>query len=317
MLTALLIIACLFLTVSYIIYRLGFYTPNKSQLEGLAHENKPDPDETHKMVTRWAAALEAQPYELLEIRSYDGLRLHGRYYHQADGAPLLIGFHGYRGTPSWDFSGGSSLYSGLGFNILLIEERGHCSSEGHTITFGVKERRDCISWAEYAVSRFGEDTPIIIAGISMGAATVLMASGLKLPKNVKGIIADCPFTSPKEIIDKVTEKDLKIPARLAYPFTWTAAFLFAGFRLNEADAASAVRNTPVPVLLIHGEADDFVPIEMSRKIHASNPDMIEFHTFPGAGHGQSCVVDFDRYKKIITDFTDRVLKAPEQEESTL
>ena len=104
MLTALLIIACLFLTVSYIIYRLGFYTPNKSQLEGLAHENKPDPDETHKMVTRWAAALEAKPYELLEIRSYDGLRLHGRYYHQADGAPLLIGFHGYRGTPSWDFS---------------------------------------------------------------------------------------------------------------------------------------------------------------------------------------------------------------------
>ncbi|MBQ8995594.1 MAG: alpha/beta hydrolase [Oscillospiraceae bacterium] len=303
-----LVLVVLYLLISYIIYRFGFYTPNRSQLEALEHENKPDPDEDHKRVIQWAAKLEAKPRKMVEIQSYDGLRLRGRYYHAKDGAPLLIGFHGYRGTPSWDFSGGSTLYFERGFNVLLVEERGHCSSSGHTITFGVKERQDCLSWIRYAVNRFGDDVEIIIAGISMGAATVLMASELDLPKNVKGIIADCPFTSPREIIDKVTEVDLKVPAKVAYPFMWTAARLFGGFDLNGADASVTVRSTPVPILLIHGEADDFVPISMSEKIYRANPEMIEYHTFPGAGHGKSYVADRDRYRAIVTEFTQCILK---------
>ena len=303
------ILFLLWILISYIIYRIGFYTPIQMQLKNLNTDNKPNPTETDKKITEWCHELENTPYEAVETVSFDGLRLRGRFYHEKDGAPLLIGFHGYRGKPSWDFSRGSKIYQGLGFNVLLIEERGHCSSEGHTITFGIKERWDCISWIDYANDRFGIDTDIIIAGISMGAATVLMAAELGLPNNVKGIIADCPFSSPVDIINKVTQSDLKIPAKLAYPFTWTAAALFGNFVLNEAAAVTSVKSTPIPILLIHGEADDFVPTEMSRKIYAANPDMIEFHTFPEAGHGMSCVVDPKRYETIILSFTSRVLSS--------
>lgn len=302
-------IVILWLLISYIIYRIGFYTPIRMQKESLNMDNNPNPTEIDKKVIKWCHELESTPYEHVETVSFDGLRLCGRYYHEKDGAPLLIGFHGYRGKPSWDFSCGSKMYQGMGFNVLLIEERGHCSSEGHTITFGVKERKDCVTWIEYAVKRFGDKTDIIIAGISMGAATVLMAADLGLPKNVKGIIADCPFSSPVAIINKVTQKDLKIPAKLAYPFTWTAAAFYGNFILDESSAIEAVKSTPVPILLIHGEADDFVPTEMSKAIHDANPSMIEFHTFPEAGHGLSCVMDPDRYKKIIYSFTSRVLSS--------
>ena len=295
------------LLVSYIIYRIGFYTPISMQTKELNTDKNPNPREVDKKVIEWCHELEAVPYEPVETVSFDGLRLHGRYYHTEDGAPLVIGFHGYRGKPTWDFSLGSKLYRGMGVNLLLIEERGHCSSEGHTITFGIKERRDCISWIDYATDRFGEDTRIIIAGISMGAATVLMSIDLGLPSNVLGVIADCPFSSPLDIINKVTSRDMKIPSKLAFPFTWTAASLYGNFLLDESSAVTAVKKATVPILLIHGEDDHFVPVEMSKQIYESNPDMIEFHTFPGAGHGMSCVVDPERYKEIVSDFTARLL----------
>ena len=306
------ILVVLWLLISYIIYRIGFYTPLPMQLKQLNTDNKPEPTEVDKKVIQWCHELEAVPYEHVETVSFDGLRLCGRYYHEKDGAPLLIGFHGYRGKPSWDFSLGYKIYKRLGFNQLLIEERGHCSSEGHTITFGVNERFDCSSWLDYALARFGSDTDIILAGISMGAATVLMACDNGLPENVKAIIADCPFSSPLDIINVVTSRDMKIPAKLAFPFTWTAAALFGYFQLDADSALESVKATPVPILLIHGEADHFVPVEMSKRIHEANPEMIEFHTFPGAGHGMSCVVDPERYENIVTAFTKKILSAQEQ-----
>jgi fermentation-respiration switch protein FrsA (DUF1100 family) len=299
--------------VTYVVYRIGFYTPVRAQLEGLSHENRPDPDPTHLHVIEMMKQLDAIPFERVYVTSYDGLKLSGRLYYQKEGAPFLIGFHGFRGTPSWDFSGGSRMYLQLGYNILLIEERGHCESEGHTITYGIRERKDCLTWIRWVTDTYGGDTRILIAGISMGAATVLMASGLKLPVNVKGIIADCPYTTPLDIIRKVTETDMKIPYRIARPFILLAARMFGGFDVREGNAAEAVKHTPVPILLIHGEADGFVPCDMSRKIAASNPGMIEFHTFPGADHGMSYIADPARYEQIVSDFTCRVLNGTEEQ----
>ena len=137
----------------------------------------------------------------------------------------------------------------------------------------------------------------------MGAATVLMAAELDLPENVTGIIADCPYTSPKDIIKKVCG-DMKLPSSLLYPFVKLGAKLYGHFDLESADAAEAVCHAKVPVLLIHGEDDRFVPCSMSRKIcdsfRESNPDGdIIFETFPGAGHGISFMEDEPRYGRLV------------------
>ena len=132
-------------------------------------------------------------YEKVEITSVDGLRLYGRYYHRKDDAPLVIFFHGYKGNIYRDGNGIYAYSKKNDINLLLVNQRAQGRSEGKTITFGIMERHDCKSWAEYAVNRFGKDIKIDLFGLSMGAATVMMAADTGLPDNVKGILAACGF----------------------------------------------------------------------------------------------------------------------------
>ena len=286
------------------IYACVFYSPLGKQGDDYQILGYLTPEQRDKTITL-IDRLHARQYEPVSILSQDGLRLSGRYFHQADGAPLVILFHGYRGTPMRDFCGGADICFTEGFNVLLVEQRAHCSSEGHSISYGVNERRDVLAWAEYAARRFGEDVKILLAGISMGAATVLMASALDLPPQVRGILADCPYTSPDEIIAGVGRAK-RFPMKLLMPLIELDARVLGGFSLRAASALSAVREAKVPILLIHGEADDFVPCEMSRRIAGANPDLIEFQTFPGAGHGLSYMVDTERYTKLVQEFCKKI-----------
>ena len=250
------------------------------------------------------------PFEPVTIKSYDGLKLFGRYYHVKDNAPLQIQFHGYKSYGIRDFCGGNKIARERGHNTLIVDHRSHGQSEGRVITFGIKESRDCVSWAEYAKDRFGEEIPVFLAGISMGAASVLMASGHDLPKNVKGIIADCPFSRPAEII-KFSSNDMNLPRivkALSEPFAIIGARIFGGFGLNSNSAEEAVVKTRVPIMIIHGENDKVVPYEMSKKVYEANPSMITWVSFPEAGHGLSYIVDKERYKKLTNEFIDKCLE---------
>ena len=301
------LILAILLGGGYYAYRIAFYSPKKGR--DIIHSPRGSQyDAYREEMSRIFNQLAERPCEFVTVLSRDGLRLSGRYYHVRDGAPLDIGFHGYRSGCLTDFSGGSELCFGLGHNLLLVDERAHGKSEGRTITFGIKERGDVLSWVEYALERFGPDTQIVLFGISMGAATVLMASELNLPENVKGIIADCPYSSPKAIIRKVANQ-MEIPAWLAWPFVKIGAKVYGGFDIDETDAARAVRNTRVPILLIHGEADGFVPCEMSDEVYRANPKKVTRYTFPGADHGLSYLADCPRYRKIVTEFMKKVLSS--------
>ena len=187
----------------------------------------------------------------------------------------------------------------------MVDQRSHGKSEGNTITFGIKERRDCLSWIQYICERFGNDTPIILCGLSMGAATVLMATDLELPPNIKGIIADCPYSSPKAIIQKVC-KDMHLPPKLLYPFVKLGACLLAGFNLEESDAVSAVKNTSIPILIIHGDDDRFVPYYMSEEIAKANSSVI-FETISTAGHGLCYMVEPKKYEDVTVKFIQGIL----------
>lgn len=303
-----LIILCLLAAIglggAYYAYRIAFYSPPQDRekitpLEGPKYD--PYRGEMHRIYHQ----LKDRPCEFVTITSHDGLSLSGRYYHVKDGAPLDIGFHGYRSSPLVDFSGGSELSFQLEHNLLLVDQRAHGKSEGRTIAFGIQERQDLLKWVEYAVERFGADTKILLYGVSMGGATVLMASELSLPANVKGIIADCPYASPLEIILHVGKK-MPIPDWLIRPFAILGAKVFGGFDLTETDARKAVRNTSVPILIIHGEADGFVPHEMSNIVEY-NPKMVERHTITNADHGISYLVDTARYQSIVRNFVRKVL----------
>ena len=289
-------------------YKVAFYAGKREKEQG------PPPLEAtpfapyREEIVRLYRQLRDRECETVTVTSRDGLTLYGRYYHVADGAPLDIGFHGYRSSAFSDFAGGSEMSFRMGHNLLLVDQRAHGKSGGHSITFGIKERQDLLCWVEYALERFGPDTDILLYGVSMGAATVLMAADLPLPENVKGIVADCPYASPVEIILHVGRTN-PLPRWLIKPAVFIGAAVYGGFDLGETDALRAVKETKVPILILHGEADAFVPPEMSEAVREANPAMVERHTFPGADHALSYLTDTQRYQDIVTAFVRRVLTA--------
>lgn len=302
---ALLIGLCILIT--YISYREVFYAiPNADDDAYVLPEGKQYQKEKEKTYS-WIKEMERLPYELIFIQAWDGVRLVARYYHIRDGAPFQIQFHGYRGVALRDFCGGNKLAREMGHNTLVVDERAHGRSSSRTITFGIKEHKDCLCWVNYVREHFGSDTPIFLSGVSMGAAAVLMASGLDLPENVVGVIADCPYSSPSAIIRKVC-KDRGLPPSLMYPFIRLGARWFGHFDLEETDPIEAVRRTRIPILLLHGEEDRFVPCRMSQEIWSACGGSRTLKTFPGAGHGLSCMVDTKRYDRVVRQFVQECLQ---------
>lgn len=246
------------------------------------------------------------PYETVTIKSFDNLTLFGRLIVKNPDSPIDICFHGWKSSGIRDFSGGGKIALENNHNLLLVDQRSQGLSEGKAMTFGILERRDVLSWVDFVVNRFGENVKIVICGLSMGAATVLMSTNLPMPANVKGFIADCPFNSPKEILSKVCGEDMGLPAKIIYPLTAIAARLIGHFNPDYISAAEAVKDCKLPILIVHGTDDNFVPDYMSKKIADANP-AIQRETFSGADHGLSYIADHVRYENLMKEFYKKVL----------
>ncbi len=292
---------CITIAASIYTYRICFHSPKTRIEDPFAPMAGAQYRAVEHLMFKSSRIMADTEFEPVSIQSWDGTRLSGRYYAVTEGAPLMLAFHGYRSMALRDCSGAFALGLKLGFNILAVDQRAHGKSDGHVITFGIKERKDCLSWIKYANSRFGEKTPIILNGLSMGAATVLMAADLPLPENVCCILADSPYSSPAAIIRKVA-RDEGYPEKLSYPFIWLGARIFGGFSLTEASSVTSVQKAKIPILLIHGQEDRFVPCQMSQEIYKNCSSPAQLHTFPEAGHGLSYVLDHHRYEKICMDF---------------
>ena len=300
---AVLFAAAAVLLISYICFRMAFLArphpvcaPEDIDIpEGEIYEP------FRPQMEAWTREVRAMPREHFTVQSFDGLTLHGDYFEYAPGAPIELMFHGYRGSAERDLSGGVQRCFLLGRSVLLVDQRTSNRSEGHVISFGINEHRDCLTWAEFAAEHFGPEVKLILTGISMGAATVCMAADKKLPPNVLGILADCGYSSPRDIILKVIG-DMGIPPRLGYPFVKLGARLYGRFDLEADSPEQSLKNARVPVIFYHGEADDFVPCHMSRRNYEVCASRKALVTVPGAGHGLSYPVAPERYLQTLRDF---------------
>lgn len=284
------------LGICFVCYRMAFYSaPRKGErsIDEILPVGKIY-EPFHEQMRTWAEQTRSAPSQEYTIRSFDGLQLYGKYYEYAPGAIVELMMPGYRGLAERDLCGGVQRAFQLGHSVLLVEQRACGKSEGCTISFGVNERKDCLAWTKFLIETFGPDVRIILTGISMGAATVMMSCALGLPENVVGMIADCGYSSAKDIIQKVIA-DMKLPPKLAYPFVRLGARIFGGFDLEETPPIAAIRHCTVPVFFIHGEDDDFVPCDMTRQIYAACPSKKTLFTVPNADHGLGYVVDPEGY----------------------
>lgn len=244
-----------------------------------------------------------QEKERIVQKSYDGLNLVAELIPaEGEAKGVLILMHGFHGSPAHDFSGAFRLYHSLGYHLLCVHQRAHGASEGRYITYGVKERYDCQMWAKYASERFGKELPIVLDGISMGATTVLMASALPMPENVRGIIADCGFTSPFEIFSAVMYSWFRLkPFPLLYLVEGMSR-LVAGFGFKDYSVQEAMKENKLPVLFIHGVADDFVPCRMTEAAYEVCRAPKEMILVEKAGHGVSFLLDEERCTQALIRF---------------
>ena len=306
LLLALALLAGAFLLATWLCYCLAFRRHQRAKTLNVFEESR---------YGSLAAAMragrtfyESLHFEEVEITSFDGVRLHGRLCNAQEGRPTILLFHGWRSCAARDFGCVLQFYLEQGFALLLADQRAHSKSGGKTIAFGVNERWDCLAWARWADER-RHPSAIYLDGISMGAATVLMASALDLPASVRGIIADSGYTSPRAILRKVV-RQLHLPVRPAYFLLHLGARLFGRFDLEAASAAQALETCRVPVLLVHGEADNFVPCEMSRENYARCASAKRLITVPGADHGFSYLVDKPGIETALKQFFAETLPRP-------
>lgn len=237
------------------------------------------------------------------IKSMDGLLLHGLYLPAEDAKRFVLLSHGYKGSGFGDFAHIARFLHENKCNLLFIDQRCCGESEGNYITFGAKEQMDVQRWAYYIAKRNKNKLPVYLYGESMGAAAVLMASGRKLPQEVRGIIADCGFQSMRG--------QLQDMAANWFHLNWIELLLFredlfcgllGGFRMKEADTTKAMRTNKRPVLFFHGLKDTYVDPKNSRYNYSLCRAPKELVLIPEARHLCSAYAEPELYRQKLLDF---------------
>ena len=240
----------------------------------------------------------------LFIKSFDDLKLHARLYYSPNGIgkKFILGIHGYKSYARPEFGPYIEFYRSLGFSMLLPDDRAHAPSEGEYIGLGVYDRTDCVYWANYLVQRFGEDVEIYLHGVSMGAATVLAASGEEdLPSQVKGIVADCGYTSIRDELSYQV-KNMHLSPKLIMPKLEKMCIKKIGFGFYENAPIEQVKHAKAPVLIVHGGKDQMVPSYMAREIYDAVSTRKQLLEVPEASHAESICLEREKYQNTVREF---------------
>jgi len=245
-----------------------------------------------------------QTFQTVHIRSRDGLELAGYYLPHSDARGVVLVAHGYRSRMWESYIAGRHAYE-KGCSVLIICQRAHGESQGETITFGAMEHQDCLLWVDWLTQK-EPGKGIILHGISMGATTVLLCAD-KVGSSVKGIVGDCGFTSPWNVLTRTLRHDVHLPVYPIMPICDLFCRLFGHFSMVQVNTINTLAFAKVPVLLVHGEADDFVPYAMGQENARACLQLAEFVSVPGAGHATSAFQDPERVWGALDAFMEKVL----------
>ena len=277
--------------IALFMFRYAFCA-NRKLIAKMFQQREQDPSPLARMRFQTKAYMDALPYDALTLTAKDGVKLAARFFPNGGTKKVAIICHGWHSMPWWDFGKAFDIVYDAGYAVLAVYQRAQGESEGKYLTYGAKESEDLLGWINLLLERYGSDLSIAIMGVSMGAATVLCATGKTLPKQVKCAVADCSFTSAHDQFKSAVKGRLILPRRIGQ----LLAFLAGGIRYSEARPIDAVKRSQTPTLFIHGEADDFVPYAMMQRLYdaCSAPEQ-DMWTSPGAIHAEAAMKNPEAY----------------------
>ncbi|MGM0165117.1 hypothetical protein IGI39_000058 [Enterococcus sp. AZ135] len=239
-----------------------------------------------------------------QLTSADGLKLSAYYLPaEKDQHKTAIIAHGYMGQAS-DMPQYAKIYHDLGYNVLMPDARGHGKSEGNYIGFGWDERKDYLQWIDRVVKKDAQ-SEIVLHGVSMGAATVMMTSGEKLPENVKAFVEDCGYSSVNGELSYQLKQMFNLPSFPLIPVTSLVTKVRAGYFFGEADTLKQLKKNQLPMLFIHGDKDDFVPYSMLAEVYNATKGPKEKYVVHGAKHAEALSNNPSMYQKKVTEFIQK------------
>lgn len=265
-------------------------------------------EEAEDFRDRWLEEVKDQT-EDVAIKTHDGHELKGHLYKQeTQSHKWILLVHGYQSSEA-SVQIAAPMYYKEGYNVLTFSMRAHEPSEGSYITMGYYEALDVIAWAQYIVDR-DPKSEIALHGTSMGGAAVMKASDQEtLPANVKAIIEDCGYSTTWDIFAHELDARFNLPAFPVLHMAEVMGAYRADFWLGKNRPIDAVQATDRPMLFIHGDADDFVPVEMSRELYAAYPgDTKDLLIVEGAGHNESKYLDPDIYYQTVFTFLEQYMQ---------
>lgn len=217
----------------------------------------------------------------------------------------VIAVHGYTDSASFMVDSAKRFLS-YGYNVLMPDLRAHGKSEGKYIGMGWLDRLDLIAWIDYLIATYG-NIKIILYGISMGAATVMMASGENLPSNVRMVIEDCGYTS---VWDEFAHELKYLFHMPTFPTLYNANFITkirAGYSFKKASAIKQIKKSKLPILFIHGDKDNFVPFYMLDKLYNAANEKKERLVIKDAGHAEAQWINPEQYWHTVRKFIKRYI----------
>jgi alpha-beta hydrolase superfamily lysophospholipase len=246
--------------------------------------------------------FDAMEKENVWIESFDHHKLHGYFIKNKKEKKVVISFHGYNTEARKEYPLHHSYYSD-GYTVLIVDQRGVGRSRGGFITMGLLERWDCLRWIDYVVGRYGGDVEILLDGLSMGASTIMMAAQDIRAPQVKGMIVNCGFDSCTDQLAYTITKLMHLPLVPVLPTVKLYAKLLAKYDMDAITAGASLAKSDIPLLMIHGAKDTFVPYENLAKIFAqAKAEHKKMVPCEHAAHGISRFEDRELFDREICGF---------------
>ncbi|MCO8290343.1 alpha/beta hydrolase [Tetragenococcus halophilus] len=293
------------LTIGGLLYAGNYfyeYAVIPSEKDFLSSDTETKTTETQKIEDWYTNDKNREQWTLY---SKDGLKLSAFFLptEKSEGKTAILA-HGYMDTAE-TMAEYAKMYHDMGYNVLVPDARGHGNSEGDYIGFGWHERKDYLQWIDQILQKQGDQEKITLYGVSMGAATVMMVSGEKLPENVVSIVEDCGYTSVEEELTYQLKDQFDLPAFPMIPITSLVTKIRAGYFFNEADASKQLAKNTRPIFFIHGKKDKFVPFSMLDELYQATNAPKEKWAVNNAAHADSYNQDPALYQDKVHTFLEK------------